>query len=81
MEGDPHSVLEGMVIGGWAIGAHEGIIYVRDEYPLAVVNLTLAIQQARDAGLLGRTSWGRGSPSTSASPGGAAPSCVGSRRR
>lgn len=60
MEGDPHSVLEGMIIGGWAIGAHEGIIYVRDEYPLAVINLTLAIRQARDAGLLGEDILGSG---------------------
>lgn len=60
MEGDPHSVLEGMVIGGWAVGAREGIIYVRDEYPLAVVNLTLAIQQARNVGLLGTNILGSG---------------------
>lgn len=60
MEGDPHSVLEGMVIGGWAVGAHEGIIYVRDEYPLAVVHLTLAIAQARDRGLLGSNILGSG---------------------
>jgi NADH:ubiquinone oxidoreductase subunit F (NADH-binding)/(2Fe-2S) ferredoxin/Pyruvate/2-oxoacid:ferredoxin oxidoreductase delta subunit len=53
MEGDPHSVIEGMVIGAYAVGAHEGYIYVRDEYPLAVVNLTLALKQAREAGLLG----------------------------
>ena len=60
MEGDPHSVLEGMVIGAWAVGAHEGVIYVRDEYPLAVVHLTLAIQQARDLGLLGDDILGTG---------------------
>jgi NADH-quinone oxidoreductase subunit F len=53
MEGDPHSVLEGMILGAYAIGASEGYIYVRDEYPLAVVNLTIAIQQARKHGLLG----------------------------
>jgi len=53
MEADPHSVLEGMAIGARAVGAKEGFIYVRDEYPLAVRNLTIAIQQARDYGLLG----------------------------
>jgi len=60
MEGDPHAVLEGMIIGAYAVGAHEGCIYVRDEYPLAVVNLTLAIQQARQLGLLGNDVMGSG---------------------
>jgi NADH-quinone oxidoreductase subunit F len=60
MEGDPHSVLEGMIIGAYAVGAHEGYIYVRDEYPLAVVNLTIAIQEARKYGLLGRDIMGSG---------------------
>jgi len=60
MEGDPHSVLEGMVIGAYAIGAHEGYIYVRDEYPLAVVNLTIAIAAARDRGFLGENILGTG---------------------
>jgi NADH-quinone oxidoreductase subunit F len=60
MEGDPHSVLEGMVIGAYAVDAHEGYIYVRDEYPLAVVHLTLAIQQARQHGLLGDDILGSG---------------------
>ena len=60
MEGDPHSVLEGMVIGAYAIGAHEGYIYVRDEYPLAVVNLTIAIAEARRRGLLGENILGTG---------------------
>jgi NADH:ubiquinone oxidoreductase subunit F (NADH-binding)/(2Fe-2S) ferredoxin/Pyruvate/2-oxoacid:ferredoxin oxidoreductase delta subunit len=53
LEGDPHSVLEGMAIGAYATGASEGIIYVRDEYPLAVQRMTEAIKQAEDAGLLG----------------------------
>ena len=53
MEGDPHSVIEGMIIGAYAIGAHEGYIYVREEYPLAVSALTLAVSQAREYGLLG----------------------------
>jgi NADH:ubiquinone oxidoreductase subunit F (NADH-binding)/(2Fe-2S) ferredoxin/Pyruvate/2-oxoacid:ferredoxin oxidoreductase delta subunit len=53
MEGDPHSVLEGMTIGAYAIGASRGYIYVRGEYPMAVVNLNVAIAQARARGLLG----------------------------
>jgi len=53
MEGDPHSVIEGMIIGAYAIGAHEGYIYVRDEYPFAVNALSLAISQARECGILG----------------------------
>jgi NADH:ubiquinone oxidoreductase subunit F (NADH-binding)/(2Fe-2S) ferredoxin len=53
MEGDPHSVIEGMIIGAYAIGAHEGYIYVRDEYPFAVNALSLAISRARECGLLG----------------------------
>jgi NADH-quinone oxidoreductase subunit F len=60
MEGDPHSVLEGMIIGAYALGAHEGWIYVRDEYPLAVVNLTLALAEARKYGLLGENIMGSG---------------------
>jgi NADH-quinone oxidoreductase subunit F/NADP-reducing hydrogenase subunit HndC len=53
LEGDPHSVLEGMIIGGYAMGAAEGIIYVREEYPLAVERMRHAIAQAEGAGLLG----------------------------
>lgn len=53
MEGDPHRVIEGMIIAGIATGAHHGYIYVRAEYPLAVERLTIAIGQARDRGLLG----------------------------
>ena len=60
MEGDPHSVLEGMIIGACALGAHEGFIYVRDEYPLAVVNLQVAIVEARKLGLLGENIMGSG---------------------
>ncbi|MGB8991275.1 MAG: NADH-ubiquinone oxidoreductase-F iron-sulfur binding region domain-containing protein [Desulfobaccales bacterium] len=60
MEGDPHAVLEGIIIGGYAIGAGQGFIYVRHEYPLAVKRLTLAINQARDAGLLGVNILGSG---------------------
>ncbi len=53
MESDPHMVIEGMIIGAYAIGATEGYIYVRAEYPLAVERLKIAIQQARNYGLLG----------------------------
>jgi NADP-reducing hydrogenase subunit HndC len=53
MEGDPHAVLEGMIIGAYAIGASQGFIYVRDEYPIAVRHLTSAIEQARALGFLG----------------------------
>ncbi len=60
LEGDPHSVLEGMTIGAYAIGAHEGYIYVRDEYPLAVKNVGIAIEQAREYGLLGQDILGSG---------------------
>ena len=60
MEGDPHSVLEGMIIGAYALGSHEGWIYVRDEYPLAVVHLQLAITEARKHGLLGENIMGSG---------------------
>jgi NADH-quinone oxidoreductase subunit F len=60
MEGDPHSVIEGMIIGAYALGSHEGYIYVRDEYPLAVVNLQVAIAEARKHGLLGENIMGSG---------------------
>jgi len=53
LEGNPHSVLEGMIIGAYAIGSNEGYVYVRNEYPLALKNINLAIKQAREAGLLG----------------------------
>ncbi|ACV64224.1 NADH dehydrogenase (quinone) [Desulfofarcimen acetoxidans DSM 771] len=53
LEGDPHSVLEGMIIAGYAIGADEGYIYVRAEYPLAIHRLNLAIAQAEEIGMLG----------------------------
>ena len=60
LEGNPHSVLEGMIIGAHAIGANEGYIYVRNEYPLAVANITTAISQAREHGLLGDDILGSG---------------------
>lgn len=53
LEGNPHSVLEGMIIGAYAIGASQGYIYVRDEYPLAVKHVTIAIEQAKEYGFLG----------------------------
>ncbi|MDY7035568.1 MAG: NADH-ubiquinone oxidoreductase-F iron-sulfur binding region domain-containing protein [Thermodesulfobacteriota bacterium] len=53
LEGSPHLVIEGMMIGAWAIGARQGHIYVRNEYPLAVANTRVAVQQARELGLLG----------------------------
>jgi len=54
LEGNPHSVIEGMLIGAYAIGSKEGYVYVRNEYPLAVSNLSRAIEQAKEAGLLGK---------------------------
>lgn len=53
LEGDPHAVLEGMIIGAYAIGANHGVIYCRAEYPLAIKRLNIAIEQARDQGYLG----------------------------
>jgi NADH-quinone oxidoreductase subunit F len=55
LEGNPHRVLEGMIIGAYAIGTKEGYIYIRDEYPLALHHITLAIEQARTLGLLGES--------------------------
>jgi len=60
MEGDHHSVLEGMIINAYAIGAQHGYLYVRHEYPLAVKNLGVAISQARALGLLGKNILGSG---------------------
>jgi NADH:ubiquinone oxidoreductase subunit F (NADH-binding)/(2Fe-2S) ferredoxin/Pyruvate/2-oxoacid:ferredoxin oxidoreductase delta subunit len=60
LEGNPHSVLEGMLIGAYAIGSNEGYVYVRNEYPLAVSNLLAAISQAREFGLLGNDILGSG---------------------
>ena len=58
LEGDPHSVLEGMIIGGFAAGATEGIIYCRAEYPLAIARLEIAMEQAREKGFLGKNLFG-----------------------
>ncbi len=60
LEGTPHSVIEGMIIGAYAIGSNHGYIYVRHEYPLAVENATLAIETARSLGLLGDNILGSG---------------------
>ena len=60
LEGDPHSVLEAMTIAGWTIGAHQGYIYVRAEYPIAVEHLNIAIDEARKLGLLGKNILGSG---------------------
>ncbi|MBM4350748.1 MAG: NADH-quinone oxidoreductase subunit NuoF [Deltaproteobacteria bacterium] len=60
LEADPHAVLEGMVICGYATGSHQGYIYVRAEYPLAIHRLNIAIEQARNYGLLGQDIFGSG---------------------
>ena len=60
LEGDPHTVIEAMAIAGYAVGANEGYIYVRAEYPIAVERLKIAIAQARETGLLGKNILGSG---------------------
>ncbi len=60
LEGDPHSVLEAMAIAGYAIGANQGYIYIRAEYPIAVQRLQIAIDQAKEYGLLGENIFGSG---------------------
>jgi NADH-quinone oxidoreductase subunit F len=60
VEGNPHSVLEGMIIGAYAICSHEGYIYIRNEYPLAVKNMRIALEQAEANGLLGENILGSG---------------------
>ncbi len=60
LEGNPHSVIEGMIIGAYAIGSHQGYVYVRHEYRLAVQNLMIALHQAREKGFLGRNILGSG---------------------
>jgi NADH-quinone oxidoreductase subunit F len=59
LEGDPHAVIEGMIIGAYAIGATEGVIYCRAEYPLALKRLDIAIKQAREKGYLGKSICGK----------------------
>lgn len=58
LEGDPHSLIEGMIIGGYAMGASEGVIYCRAEYPLAIKRLEIAMEQARSEGFLGKNIFG-----------------------
>jgi NADH:ubiquinone oxidoreductase subunit F (NADH-binding)/(2Fe-2S) ferredoxin len=60
LEGDPHAVIEGMLIGSYAIGAHEGYVYVRAEYPVAVKRLTKAVAEAEERGYLGNDVFGTG---------------------
>ncbi|MBL7165060.1 MAG: NADH-quinone oxidoreductase subunit NuoF [Dehalococcoidales bacterium] len=60
LEGNPHSVLEGLIIGAYAIGSHQGFVYVRQEYPIAVGNLSVALEQAYEFGLLGSNILGSG---------------------
>jgi NADH:ubiquinone oxidoreductase subunit F (NADH-binding)/(2Fe-2S) ferredoxin len=60
MEGNPHSILEGLIIGAYTIGSHEGFIYVRQEYPLAVENMQMALEQAEKYGFLGKDILGSG---------------------
>ncbi len=60
LEGSPHAVLEGLIIGAYAIGAHQGFLYVRQEYPLAVENITLALKKAEEYGFLGKNILGSG---------------------
>ena len=60
LEGNPHSVIEGMIVGAFALGANEGYVYVRAEYPLAVQHLTVALKQAEERGLLGDNILGSG---------------------
>ncbi len=60
LEGNPHSIIEGMIIGAYATGATRGVIYVRNEYPLAIKHLIIALRQARELGLLGHHILGTG---------------------
>ncbi|MBO4738400.1 MAG: 4Fe-4S binding protein, partial [Bacteroidales bacterium] len=60
LEGDPHSIIEAMTIGGFCIGATKGLVYIRAEYPLAIQRLQIAIEQAREYGLLGKDVLGSG---------------------
>ncbi len=60
VEGNPHSILEGMIVGAYAIGSHEGYIYIRNEYPMAVRHMRIAIEQAESCGLLGENILGSG---------------------
>lgn len=60
LEGDPHSVIEAMMVAGYAVGANQGYIYVRAEYPIAVKRLQIAIEQAKELGIIGKNIFGKG---------------------
>ena len=60
LEGNPHSIIEGMIIGGFGTGANKGVVYVRNEYPLAIKHLIIALRQCRELGLLGENILGTG---------------------
>jgi NADH-quinone oxidoreductase subunit F len=60
LEGNPHNIIEGMIIGAYATGANQGVVYVRNEYPLAIKHLVIALRQARELGLLGENILGAG---------------------
>jgi len=60
LEGNPHSIIEGMLVGGYATGANEGVVYVRAEYPLAIKHLRIALRQCHDLGILGEDILGTG---------------------
>jgi len=78
LEGNPHRVIEGMLIGAYAIGSEEGYVYVRNEYPLAVANLSRAIDQAKEYGLLGKNILGSGLTFSVKISRGEGPSCAAS---
>ena len=59
-EGDPHTVIEGMILGGYAVGANHGVVYIRAEYPIAIRRLEAALEMAREQGLLGKNILGSG---------------------
>jgi NADH-quinone oxidoreductase subunit F len=60
MEGNPHAILEGLIIGAYAVGAHEGFLYIREEYPLAIEHMANAVKQAEEYGFLGKNILGSG---------------------
>ena len=81
LEGDPHAVLEGMIIGAYVIGAKHGFFYIRAEYPLAVERIEKAIRQARAPACSARTSSAPTSASTSRSASARAPSSAARKPR
>jgi NADP-reducing hydrogenase subunit HndC len=81
LEGDPHSVIEAMAIAGYAIGASQGYVYIRAEYPIAVKRLKIALGQAKNTGLSAKTSWAPDLTSTSRYASGPVLSSAAKRRR